>query len=148
VEHFKSRCRGDSSVSWQRKEGRVKDTFIVKLSRAEADWIKRQAVVFGSYSAVIRTAVRVVVAMIGSGILIWEFNRLQRILLENDGNTGNASAKSIVRYAWKGIAATESEAIEFMQMVRKTCLKAHPPLVKSNRQSKRALSPRQAVQGA
>lgn len=88
---------------------------MVKLDAAEARWVRQQGTVFGSHSAVIRTAVRVVLGLISLGILRWEFSYLQEIL------RGNPRRDCV--YAWKGIAASRDEAIAFMSMMSRLALK-------------------------
>ena len=99
----------------------MKDAFMVKLDPRSAQWVRKQAVVFGSCSAVIRTAVRVVLGLIASGSLVWNFPNLQRILLGNPCNAAHSNGKSV--YAWKGIAASRAEAISFMEMISRLALR-------------------------
>lgn len=90
---------------------------MVKLDVAEARWVRQQGTVFGSHSAVIRTAVRVVLGLISRGIVRWEFSYLQEIL------RGNPERALRVIYAWKGIASSRDEAIAFMAMISRIALR-------------------------
>jgi hypothetical protein len=67
----------------------VKEAFMVKLDGADAEWVERQAVVFGSRSLVLRVLVRVMRSLIASGTLRWELAELQSLLLRNRSDRGN-----------------------------------------------------------
>ena len=71
-----------------------KEPVMTRLDPDDAAWIESQALIFGDRSTVLNRIVKIVRAMIRTGILKWDFATLQELLQKNEKEVCNFAAHS------------------------------------------------------
>lgn len=61
----------------------MKETFLTTLEKPEAEFIRKQGLIFGSQSRAIRVALRVLISLVNSGIVRFTQEGLHEILANN-----------------------------------------------------------------